>query len=107
MNHQAVLNEIQDMIASMPGVDLPALLGDLERFKALTWRRIMSETCQPHIKTSPSLLTMKDIARELNIPLSCAYDLTRQGKLRSIRVGVNERYVRVRPEDLEHYKTRK
>ena len=43
---------------------------------------------------------MKDVASLLNIPISCAYDLTRQGKLRSIRTGVNEKYVRVRPHDL-------
>ena len=67
----------------------------------------MSDTqTAPTSSQTEKLLTMKDVASLLNIPISCAYDLTRQGKLRSIRTGVHDKYVRVRPEDLEVYKNR-
>ncbi len=106
MNHESMVKELQEILPEIPKPDLPVLLGELERLKALTWHRMMSETYTPQSGAAQTLLTMKDVASQLNIPLSCAYDLARQGKLLSIRVGVNDKYVRVRVEDLEKYKSR-
>ena len=107
MDYQPAIQSLQVALTDLSKADLPAFIGELERLKALTWHRLMSDThaaCHP--SQSERLLTMKDVANLINIPISCAYALTRQGKLRSIRTGVNDKYVRVRPEDLEEYKNR-
>ena len=75
MNHQSMVKELQEILPEIPKLDLPVLLGELERLKALTWHRMMSETYTPQSGAAQTLLTMKDVASELNIPLSCAYDL--------------------------------
>ena len=107
MDHPSMVKDLQEILPEIPKPDLPLLLGELEQLKALTWHRMMSETHAPqHGPAAQVLLTMKDVASQLNIPLSCAYALARQGKLSCIRIGVNDKYVRVRVEDLEKYKNR-
>ena len=49
---------------------------------------------------SDALLSMPDVATRLNIPVSKAYELVRQGRLQSVRLG---KYVRVRQDVLKRY----
>lgn len=49
------------------------------------------------------LLTIKDVAARLKLSTYRAYELARQGGLKSVRLGKS---VRVKPEDLAEYLTR-
>jgi excisionase family DNA binding protein len=49
------------------------------------------------------LLTIPEVAKQLNVPESYAYELARQGKLPTVKIG---KYVRVTYEGLKKYQMR-
>lgn len=51
-------------------------------------------------RSSTSLLSIEEVARELNVGRTFAWELTASGRLPTLRVG---RLVRVRPTDLRRY----
>ncbi len=96
----SVLTDLEKAVATVPSEHAPALLGELERVKAVLWARIMRESLQP---TTPALgeevwLTIPQVAERLGIPIQRAYELARhQGGLPTIRLG---RSLRVSPTEL-------
>jgi excisionase family DNA binding protein len=52
---------------------------------------------------SKTLLTVKEVAERLRVCPATAYELIRQGKIRSLRVGTNRGVIRVRELDVEEY----
>jgi len=96
-DYQSAIDKLSKSLVQIPRAELPAVLGELERMKAVIWAEFMStERVQPN----ETLLDMSDVAARLNIPLSRAYELVRQGKLKGVRVG---KYVRVLPTVLKEY----
>jgi excisionase family DNA binding protein len=51
-------------------------------------------------RSSTSLLSIEEVARELNVGRTFAWELTASGRLPTLRVG---RLVRARPTDLRRY----
>ena len=96
----SVLTDLEKAVATVPSEHAPALLGELERVKAVLWARIMRESLQP---TTPALgeevwLTIPQVAERLGIPIQRAYELARhQGGLPTIRLGKS---LRVSPTEL-------
>lgn len=96
-DYQSAIDKLSKSLERIPRSELPVVLGELERIKAVIWAEFMTtEKGQP----DEALLDMSDVAVRLNIPLSRAYELVRQGKLRGVRVG---KYVRVLPTVLKEY----
>ena len=99
MSYRVAIEELQKNLKSLPADELPILLGELERLRALIWAEVMKPT-ETRDHKSESLLSMQEVAARLSIPVSKAYELVRQGRLQGVRVG---KYVRVRPAVLEQY----
>ena len=86
---------LEEAIAQGKVVDVPGLLGELERLKAMLWSRMVTMSCRATSHQPPdtaSLLTLPQVATRLAIPEGRAYELARQGTLPTVRVG---KYVRV------------
>ena len=99
---QEILPTLEEAVVTVPLAELPALLGTLERVKALGWGRMLAG---PHNGQQDSgLLTTKDVAQRLKISGYRAYELVRQGEIKKTSVG--EKSVRVNPSDLAAYLTK-
>jgi excisionase family DNA binding protein len=77
--------------------DLPALLAELERLRADLWARLMAASQTPPRADDAPLLDVDEASAVLNIPKSYVYDLARQGKIPSVKVG---KYLRFRRHEL-------
>ena len=97
MDYQSVIMTLQRIIPDVPKTELPLLLGELERLKAVIWADVMNGNKSV---SDNKLLSIQEVASQLNIPPSKVYDLVRQGKLQGVRLG---KYVRVKPSALEQY----
>ncbi len=83
----------------LPMSACPALVGELERLKSLALVRIMVERGATTTNDS-DVLTIPEVTRRLKISKYRAYELARQGILKSIRLG---KLVRVKPSEVESY----
>jgi excisionase family DNA binding protein len=99
------MGTLEKLVHSVSRSSLIDIIGNLERLKAITWARMVSETRGDHTSrtNSASLLNMRQVAERLNIPLSRAYELARQGKLPAVHIG---KYVRVSEAGLQEYQAR-
>ena len=95
--YQSAIDMLSKNLDQIPRSELPVVLGELERIKAVIWAEFMTAEKE---HTHEALLDMSRVAARLNIPLSRAYELVRQGKLKGVRVG---KYVRVVPTVLKEY----
>jgi excisionase family DNA binding protein len=80
-----------------------AFIGKLEKMRALAWGKIMAIPSAHPNSQSDYLLTLAEAAIRLSIPESRAYELARQKKLPSVRIG---KYVRVSTQALAEYQAR-
>lgn len=53
------------------------------------------------LNPQPDLLTVKQVAEQLNVSPRTVYDLVESGRLRCSRVGKERGTIRIRPEDLD------
>ncbi len=53
--------------------------------------------------STPSLLTVREVAEKLKMSLSSIYSLINTGKVASLRVGMNRGSIRIREADLDEY----
>lgn len=93
MEYLHLIEALEQNLGAMSFSDYPELLGQLERLKALVWTKTIShgaERC--HQENGSKLLTMQEVADQLSIPKSRAYELARQGRFPITRVG---KYIRV------------
>ena len=78
------------------------LLGVLERLKAQVWLQILeshgASDGRADIQETEPLLTIPHVAKRLSISEGRVYELARQGKLPTLKVG---KYVRVEPAALD------
>ena len=96
------LADLEQAVADTPVSEIPALIGLLAELQAKAQLKILSE--QKAMKDrQDGLLTMRQVAAQLNVPESRAYELARQGKLPAVRIG---KYVRVSVEALAEYQAK-
>ena len=97
----ALITSLEDMVARVEVRDCPCLLGELERLKAILWSRMVRVACGP-TRSLPQaeavLLTIPQVAKRLAIAEGRTYELARQGRLPTVKVG---KYVRVEPAALD------
>ena len=96
-----LFSRLEEAILDLSAEDCPAIIGAIEQVKARAWSRMM--VAPPEQDRHEKLLTVAEVATMLNIPESRGYDLIRQGKIDSMRIG---KYVRVHPAKVEEYKAR-
>lgn len=101
-NYALIVSALEQIVAQLPLADLPDFVCELERLKALTWARIMGERMTT-TRDQDELLTMSEVARRLKISPYRAYQMGRQGILKTIRIGKS---VRVEPRELTNYLAR-
>lgn len=77
---------------------IPALIAEAERIKALLFARLVSPRPVPDAPASDPLLTPKQAAQFLNVPVSWVRERGRTGALPSVKLG---HYMRFRRADLE------
>jgi excisionase family DNA binding protein len=75
-----------------PG-ELPRMIGDLEHMKAAAWARLMAPTAggKPN-EDDNRLVDVREAARYLSLPIGGVYELARQGRLPSRKVGKYRRF---------------
>lgn len=99
---ETIVTAFEKWIAEADIDTLPLILGEIERLKGQVWVKIL-RVGTLHIQ-SPSmdgqLLTIPQVANRLSVPESRAYELARQHKLPSVRIG---KYVRVPLSKLAEY----
>ncbi len=97
-----ILERLEEQLPMWDRATCLHLLGALERLKAQVWLRIMeshraSDDRACELEADP-LLTIPHVAKRLAISEGRAYELARQGKLPTLKVG---KYVRVEPASLD------
>lgn len=92
------MHALEAAVSSAPMAELPGLLGLIEKVKALGWGRMLAG--QPTGHQEDELLTIPEVAKRLKLSPYRVYELSRQGVLKSIRLGKS---VRVKPEDVAAY----
>jgi excisionase family DNA binding protein len=83
--------------------ECPGLLGELERLKAILWSRMVTVACGTTMSLPQAeavLLTIPQVAKRLAIAEGRTYELARQGKLPTVKVG---KYIRVEPAALDEW----
>ena len=81
-----MLAALESAVAAAPLADLPALLGAVEKVKAIGWGRLLTGTPNGHA-TPTQWLTPQEVAKKLGAKPSLIYELGRQHKLKSYRLG--------------------
>jgi excisionase family DNA binding protein len=87
---------LEAAVQSVPVGELPALLGQVERVKALAWSRML--TGPGGGQGADELLTVPEVAQRLKVSKDRAYELVRQGQIKKTPIGTKS--VRVKPSDL-------
>jgi len=100
----AIISDLEQEIARVGQATYPALLGELERVKALLWDKLMHGHQVPQPTTNEKdLLTIPEVAPRLKLSVYRTYELARQGKLRTVKIGKS---VRVPPAAVSEFLTR-
>ena len=105
MTLQHLLDELPAVIAGAPREQLPALMAHLAALQSEVAARLLhgqhgaAERRMPPVEAG-ALLTIAQVADQLSVPKSYAYELVRQQKLPAVRLG---KYVRVAQETLAKY----
>ncbi len=92
-----LMKELEEIVRALPASQCPIVLADLERIRLSVLLRIVA----PGISRPEALLSMEEVAAELNIPVSRAYSLARGGTLGAKRIG---KYLRVERSKLSEYR---
>ena len=93
------LQKIMHLIYEAEVADCPAVIGMLEQLKAYAWARILHSPVSDGADSN-DLMDMVQVSKKLNIPQCRAYELARQGKISTVRIG---KYVRVSCRALKKY----
>lgn len=92
------MQALEAVVSSAPVAQLPALLGLLEKAKAMGWGRMLAE--KQH-GDEERLLTASDVAERLQLSEYRVRELIHQGRIK--RAPLDGRTVRVKPSDLAAY----
>lgn len=100
-NLQTAMAVIESAISTATPTECPALLGELEKLKGQVLVRLMNGHGEVRPTASAErLLTPAQVAERLSVKESFVYEICRQGKLGSVRMG---KYVRVAETALAQY----
>lgn len=80
-------------LGETPPEAIPALLGDLERLRAELWTLLVAPR-RPDPVEGEQYLNADEAAKLLSIPKSYVYDLARQKRIPSVKVGKYRRFSR-------------
>jgi excisionase family DNA binding protein len=101
---RTLIEDLAQQVGKLDPRDCPAVLGALERLKALLWGRLLlvetTRITDSGASTPERLLTIPQVAALLAIPKGRAYELARHGALPVVRIG---KYVRVAPTALQEW----
>jgi excisionase family DNA binding protein len=106
MTLQTLFDQIPQSIADAPPEQLAVVMAQLAACQSAVAARLLNgnQNGEAQRETASAengaLLTIEQVARQLNVPKSHAYELVRQHKLGAVRLG---KYVRVAPEILAQY----
>ena len=94
MNLQAAMSAIEQSILSAKPADCPALAGKLEQLKVMLLARIMNghgNTAFQSVMSEGDLMTIPEVAVQLKLSVYRTYELARQGKLQTVKIGKSVR----------------
>ena len=92
MNLHAAMAVIEQLIASATHADCSLIVGQLEQLKGLAWTKIMYGQAAPQPTTNAGdLLTIPEAAMRLKLSAYRVYELARQGRLRTVKIGKSVR----------------
>lgn len=105
MTLQTLFDEMPRGIVDAPPEQLPAVMAQLAACQSAVAARLLNGHQNVAVQRETAsaehaLLTIEQVARQLNVPKSYGYELVRQHKLEAVRLG---KYVRVDPEILSRY----
>jgi excisionase family DNA binding protein len=92
--------QLEDAVSRASVADLPTLVGELERAKALAYGKLMST----HHGTLSDYLTVAEVVVRLRLSRARVYELIRAGALPAVRMG--RRGLRIRAGDLARWEQR-
>ena len=73
-------DQLEEAARNVTLEECAVLLGQLERIKFVVLTKITNGECE---KKTSLKLTIQQVAERLNIPVTCAYELVRKGKLKA------------------------
>jgi excisionase family DNA binding protein len=97
------LTVLEQVARSGDPAAVPALVGELERVRAIAWARLTMPPPAAPPRAGVDLLTVPQAAAQLGVQPQYVYDLTRRGELVPVRFG---KYVRIDPADLARWVAR-
>ena len=101
--YEQMVSAMEQVVIQSPLADLPTVIGDCERLKAMAWHRMTVGSLTATIRDD-DLLTMPEVAKRLNISVYRAREMGRQGRLKTVQM---DRSVRVLRSDLNDYLARR
>ena len=99
MTHRELLTSFETLIQHADRDDCAVLIGELERMKALAWGKILAGPA-PVVREVEAVLTVPQVAQQLNMSAYRIYELCRTGNLQSYKCGKS---VRVKPSAVSEY----
>jgi excisionase family DNA binding protein len=104
MDPQAIMKTLAELPALALNDDIPILIGALEQCKTALFGRFVSRPVDRECssRAPQGLLTIPEVACRLGLPKGRVYELARQGRLPTVRIG---KYVRVDAGGLQEWIT--
>lgn len=90
--------DLEQALTDTPIAEIPALIGVLATLQAKAQLKLAGQRAVKH--EQEELMTIPEVARQLKVSPYRAYELARQGVLKSVRLG---RSIRVKPSALTEY----
>ncbi len=81
------LSALEQALSEALPADCPALIGELERLKAVAWTRMLTPAYGGQPQHPDRAYTIPEVAGILKISTYRAYELARQGKLPATKIG--------------------
>lgn len=97
------MQALEAVVSSAPIEEIPSLLGLVEKIKAVGWGRMVARA-QPEQQgttSTPTLWTAPEVAQRLNRKKSFVYEMARQKKLKSVKLG--KKYVMFTEEAVQNF----
>lgn len=99
MTQSDLLANLESLIQDADRADMARVIGTLEQAKALAWWKMLAEPA-PATQKPEALLTVADVAKQLNMSGYRIYELCRTRTLKSQKCGKS---VRVTPSAVAEY----
>jgi excisionase family DNA binding protein len=105
MKLKPIIESLEQDLQNLAPADCPAILGELERLRAMLWTRMMTTpaTTKGSHRDDQNSYTIPEVAQRLKISAYRGYELARQGKLPHQKIG---KLVRVTAAQLAEFECR-